>query len=378
MVSRPQIVIVIEGLLIHVFGTKPTALQMSLYWKCQTAGWSLYALIGAGIPMLYGGPHWEIVGRVVLGTAAGIVLTHGLRLHIWRNAWFQLSFRRLALRVIAASVLIAAAMVLVILPFLLRVFVESDPTGPIAAVLVSYIAIVFGWILVYLGYHFLDRVRAIEREKWRLQLAMRDTELRALRAQLNPHFLFNSLNSLRGLVLEDAARAQEVITALAALLRHTLQLSRVRTTTLEQEIDATRHYLELETLRFESRLRYEIDVDESTLAQAVPPMMIQTLVENAIKHGIARLPEGGVIRITARRRSSDFLVCVSNTGTLKDPDKAHGVGLTNSLERLRLVFGESASLDLKQSRPNEVTCEIAVPSPARRPPSEVSERRRAS
>jgi LytS/YehU family sensor histidine kinase len=113
-------------------------------------------------------------------------------------------------------------------------------------------------------------------------VAARDTELRALRAQLDPHFLFNSLNSLRGLITEDPARAQEAVTGLAGLLRHTLQRGRARTATLESEIEATQHYLELEALRFESRLRYEIDVDPSALDDAVPPMLVQTLVENAI------------------------------------------------------------------------------------------------
>jgi LytS/YehU family sensor histidine kinase len=318
-------------------------------------------LLAATIPSLYGGLRWVVVGRAVVGAALGLALTHRLRGHIRRHGWLRMSLGPLVPRVVAAGLLIAAVMVLGALPFLLVIIRVPNRAGPLLAVFASHVAVVLAWLLIYIGYHHLQGVRTAEAEKWRLELAVRETELRALRSQLDPHFLFNSLNSLRGLVTEDPARAQEAITGLAGLLRHTLQLSRAGTIELDRELEATEHYLELEALRFESRLRYEIDVDERARQHPVPPMLIQTLVENAIKHGISRLPEGGAVRVEARKASDDLHVRVTNTGTLAGSGERLGIGLANSLERLRLAFGEGVRLELRQSRPNEVTCDVFIP-----------------
>jgi LytS/YehU family sensor histidine kinase len=270
--------------------------------------------------------------------------------------------RKLAPRVGAASLAIALAMVLGVLPFLLVIIQMPDRAGPMLAVFTSHVAIVLGWCLIYIGYHYLEGVRRAEAEKWQVQLAARETELRALRSQLNPHFLFNSLNSLRALITEDPARAQEAVTGLAGLLRHTLRLSGEGTTTLGRELEATRHYLELEALRFESRLRYEIDVDEMGREHPVPPMLLQTLVENAIKHGISQRPQGGAVCIEARRTPEGLRIRVTNTGRLNGNGGGRGIGLANSLERLRLSFGDRARLELEQSGPDEVSCRVTSPS----------------
>jgi LytS/YehU family sensor histidine kinase len=240
------------------------------------------------------------------------------------------------------------------------------------AVFASHVAIVLGWTSIYAGYHYLQGARKAEAEKWRLQLSMRDAELRALRSQLNPHFLFNSLNGLRGLIAEDPDRARDAIGGLAAFLRHTLQVSRTGTTTLARELEATERYLELEAVRFESRLRYSIEADDAAREHPVPPMLIQSLVENAIKHGISRLPEGGAVRVEARKRSDSVHLRVTNTGWLEKKRDGLGIGLENSLERLRLLFGDGVRLELEQTGPQEVSCvvilpEISLPSPVAEP-----------
>jgi sensor histidine kinase YesM len=334
---------------------------MNVYWKCQIAGWSLYGLLAAGIPTLYGGLRWTVALRAAIGIALGLFLTEQLRKFMLRRGWPWLPLRRLAPRVVLAGVVVAAVMVLALLPLLLINVTSAQRAGPLTTIFSIHLIFVLGWILLYLGYHNQRRVHMAEAETLRLELAIRETELSALRAQLNPHFLFNSLNSLRGLISENPARAQEAVTGLAALLRHTLQLSRARTTTLEHELDATKHYLELESLRFERRLRYEIDADPRVLDFAVPPMLIQNLVENAIKHGIARLAEGGSVRVAIRRSSHALHIRVTNSGTLAGVPGKRGIGLTNSLERLRLMFGERVTFQLRQLQPTEVACDIVVP-----------------
>jgi two-component system, LytTR family, sensor histidine kinase AlgZ len=336
---------------------------MSPYWICQLVGWSLQGLVAVTIPTLFGGLRWPIIARAVVGTVLGIVLTDQLRRHIHRNGWLELPLRRLAPRLMGASVVIAATMVLAIMPFLVR-FIPPPRTGPFSAIFAGHVAMILGWCGIYVAVHYLRGLRAAEAERWRLEVAMRDAELRALRAQLNPHFLFNSLNSMRGLVIEDPGRAQDAITGLAALLRFALQSARARTISLQSELEATRNYLELEAIRFESRLRHRFDVDPAAMEHPVPPMLVQTLVENAIKHGIARLPDGGDVRIEARKRSHDLLIRVTNTGALSGNGASGGIGLANSLDRLRLIFGDGATLTLAASGPHEVTCEVVVPTPS--------------
>ena len=336
---------------------------MSPYWTCQFIGWSLQGLVTMVIPTLYGGLRWVIVARALVGVVLGIFLTDQLRRHLIRKGWLRLPFSQLAPRMIAASLVIAVIMILAVLPFLFR-FIPPDRSGPLAAVVAGHITIVLSWSGIYLAVHYLGGLRAAEADKWRLQLAMRDAELSALRAQLNPHFLFNSLNSLRGLVTEDPSRAKEAVTGLAALLRFALTSSRTRTIPLARELEATRHYLELEVLRFEARLTYSFDVDPAARDHPIPPMLLQTLVENAVRHGIARLTNGGAVRIEARKRPHDLYLRVTNTGTLDSRDPSGGIGLANSLERLRLVFGDRARLSLSDTGTREVTCEVVVPSPS--------------
>jgi LytS/YehU family sensor histidine kinase len=118
-------------------------------------------------------------------------------------------------------------------------------------------------------------------------------------AQINPHFLFNSLNSIRGLVVENPQKAQDMITRFAALLRYNLNRDRQHTVPLSQEAEVVEDYLALEAVRFEGRLRVQFTVDPSAESLQVPPMILQALVENALKHGIAKRPEGGDVRIHA-------------------------------------------------------------------------------
>jgi two-component system, LytTR family, sensor histidine kinase AlgZ len=332
---------------------------MSPYWICQLVGWSLFGLITAAIPTLYGGMRPAVVGRAVVGAVLGVLLTDALRRHMRRHGWLRLPTGRLFLRITAASLAIAGLMVLGVLPFLLAI-IPVKRAGALAAISAGHAMTILLWCGIYLAVHHIRVVREAERERWRLQVAMQATELRALRAQLNPHFLFNNLNSLRALVGEDPARAQEAVTGLAGLLRYALQSSRVQTVALERELEATRHYLELEALRFEARLHYRIDVDPDAMEHQVPPMLLQTLVENAIKHGIARLPEGGSVLIEARRQTTDLLIRVTNTGRLDGADP-EGTGLANSQERLRLLFGDRATLSLAPTGAGEVTCTVVVP-----------------
>src|SRR5271154_951712 len=168
----------------------------------------------------------------------------------------------------------------------------------------------------------------------------RDAELKALRAQVNPHFLFNCLHSISALTSSDAAKAREMCILLADFLRATLRLGSQESITLEEELALVRGYLAIEKVRFGARVRMEEDVQTESLSVKVPPLLLQPLVENAIRHGIANLPEGGVIRLNARRNGDSVSIVVENSFDPDSPSSLKtGLGLENIRQRLNIPYG---------------------------------------
>jgi LytS/YehU family sensor histidine kinase len=206
----------------------------------------------------------------------------------------------------------------------------------------------------------LDRNRIISQQKLVVEYIAKTSELELLKSQLNPHFLFNALNSIKALVLIDAEKAREAIIKLSELLRFTLNYEKTPLIRLSDEIDEVVKYLELEKIRFGDRLDVHIDLQEETLDAKVPPAMILTFAENAIKHGINHLPDGGTIEIKSTANSHTLKVEVCNTGELKE-NESNGIGLKNSTRRLQTLFGEKAVLQLQTKSPNQVSVSIVYP-----------------
>jgi LytS/YehU family sensor histidine kinase len=199
------------------------------------------------------------------------------------------------------------------------------------------------WLLYYLQFTAARRRR--ERQA-QVELALKDAELRSLEAQLNPHFLFNCLNSIRGLVVESPAQAQDMITRLANLLRYSLHQGS-HLVPLAAEVDVVGDYLALESARLEDRLRIHLDIAPAARRTLVPAMLLQTLVENAVKHGIAPLPAGGDITIRASLEPRVAVLEVENSGHLTSTDGTDGVGLANARGRLQILFGNRATLQVR-------------------------------
>lgn len=334
------------------------------YWMCQLGGWSVYAIASLVFSTLFNSFVWQWVVIALVVFVLGLGLTHLFRFHVRRRRWAQLPLLRLAPRVVLASIAIATSIVAVLYPMyglLAAGYVSEEyQTGVIFVSLFNWSATILGWSLIYFGVQYLRNFQNAEAEGWRLELVVRETELSMLRSQLNPHFLFNSLNSVRALIVEDPGRAQEAVTQLAALLRYTLHVSSQPTASLESELETVRNYLALESLRFENRLRCSFDIDPDSLGLRVPPMLVQTLIENAIKHGIAKARAGGEIVLSTHRTEDELRITVSNTGRLV-ANAGGGVGLANSLERLRLLFGGKATLRLSAEDSQRVTAEVVIP-----------------
>lgn len=175
----------------------------------------------------------------------------------------------------------------------------------------------------------------------------RDAELKALRAQVNPHFLFNCLHSISALTSADSAKAREMCILLADFLRTTLRLGAKETITLEEELALVRNYFAIEKVRFGDRVRIEEEASRDAMEVLLPPLLLQPLVENAIRHGIGNLPEGGVIRLSARCANDGVSIQVENSFDPETPSSLKtGLGLDNIRQRLNTRYGDDASISV--------------------------------
>jgi len=341
-----------------------------VYLLCQVLGW--YAHAAANILFTASGGEGITRASVAIylwGAFAAILATHGLRAYIRSHGWLRLSPLRVLPRVFASSIVTSLAITALVSLAWPLAFGPGSLTRHglvwIFPVVTIWSITVFVWETIYFGVHYFERLQNAEVEKLRLAVAAKDSELRALLSQVNPHFIFNCLNSLRALIVEDPARAQSMVTELSNILRHTLQSGRTETVPLEEELEAVTAYLKLEQIRLEERLRVQIDIAPESLDTRIPPMLLQTLVENGIKHGVARLPRGGEIRVAASVENRAVKIQVRNSGQLVDGAGSTRLGLENARERLRLLYGSAASLALHNSGSDMVVAEISIPlSPA--------------
>lgn len=205
--------------------------------------------------------------------------------------------------------------------------------------------ILYGMLAVahYLAIEF-QKARAAERRELHLQLSAQEAELRMLRTQIDPHFLFNSLNSISALTSQNPGRAREMTLQLAQFFRHTLGLEAHRKVTLDAELTLVTHFVAIEQVRFGSRLHFHSDIAPGAGACLLPPMILQPLVENAVKHGIGSLPEGGTICVKAARAGSILHLTVENDTDDAPPQQpGSGIGLVNVRQRLAALYGHQAS-----------------------------------
>jgi two-component system sensor histidine kinase AlgZ len=228
--------------------------------------------------------------------------------------------------------------------------------------IVNWALVFMVWLTIYFTAVTVREHRSAQLKQSELARGLHLAELRLLKSQLNPHFLFNALNTVRSLIADNPARAQDGVTRLAKTLRYTLTSPQDELVTLSQELDIVADYLELESMRFEERLRIELHVPDDAAGVQIPVMLLQTLVENAIKHGVAQLPSGGLVRVSATVQSEMLVLEVENP---RPPARVRtsqeGVGLQNARDRLRLLFGARASLELDLSQPSVATARLHIP-----------------
>lgn len=349
-----------------------------LYVICQSVSWlALLCLQVAFSLILSSSRHSraEIVDSVSIITMTmclALLITHYTRTLTNRWGWKELGWRALAPRISITAAVQSAIWTSVAFAYpygLLRMKLpQQTPIGMfMVASWINGTLVFTGWLCVYFFYHVFERYNRLQIEQLRLATEVKEAELRALKSQVNPHFIFNALNSLRALIDEDPARARLAVTQLANLLRYSLQSAQAETVPFEDELRVVNDYLALEQVRHEERLRLKLDIAPETLGLAVPPLVLQTLVENAVKYGISPRPEGGEITIVARRENGQLRLRVTNPGELvtaanaRASGRSTGVGLKNAAERLRLFFGDRATLQVRAEPSDLVVAEVSVP-----------------
>jgi len=282
-----------------------------------------------------------------------------------RRHWLKLSPLEALPRVFLASIVVGVAITAWVtsgwpLVFGMEALKASGSSWVFPAIFIWSVT-VFLWTAIYLGVHYFGSYKTSEMEILRLAVVAKDAQLRVLLAQVNPHFIFNCLNSLRALIIEDPPRAQTMVTELASMLRYSLQSGKTDAVSLETELEAVSAYLKLEAIRLEERLRVKIDVDPHSLGTQIPPMLLQTLVENGVKHGVARLLQGGEIRVASEMQNGALKIRVQNSGQLAESSGSTRMGLDNIRQRLQLLYGDAASLILRNQDADFVIAEVSIP-----------------
>jgi two-component sensor histidine kinase len=352
--------------------------SQQLYWILQVAGWGVYTVLRIiGAAGVLGLPWGKSALELTIFGGAGLAISHWLRDFVRRHQWAALSIPTLAARIVVAGFIVGAPLGIATQmtdvselqnpSAELREYAPALSAGMTVLIqtllqIVNWAVLYMIWLTIYFAAVGLREYRTVRLKQSELALALQMAELRLLKSQLNPHYLFNALNTVRSLIAYNPARAQSAVTRLANTLRYTLSSRQGELVTFAQELDIVTDYLELESMRFEDRLRIERDVSADAASVYIPVMLLQTLVENAIKHGIAELPSGGVLRISAAVEDETLRVEIENP---RPPAAIHaateGVGLRNARDRLRLLFGARASLDLDLSKPGVATAILSVP-----------------
>jgi len=337
------------------------------YWLAQLGGWGFLLAAQVAVARAANWPWERALPELIGSTVVLLLATHCVRSVAHRNDWFAMGLKSLARRSVVLSIGIGLAFSALIIP--IDYFFYDDRrfmTGVVASLFtVNTMVTLFIWHILYFGSVLLYQRWHSNIEAVQLRADLRTAELSLLKSQLNPHFLFNALNTVRALIVESPERAQSAVTQLARTLRYTLNSSRDEMVDLTTEVGIVDDYLGIETLRLAERLTIRKDIAAETLDQRIPIMLLQTLVENAVKHGISQLPQGGLLTITTRLENHTMVIEVGNDRPLVKMGSipSDRVGLANAHERLRLMIGQHATLKLDLSHPQKAVATVRIPLP---------------
>jgi hypothetical protein len=338
-----------------------------LYWWCQLGGWLLYGLTMVFFAFVFDSKINSIFyPKLLVIIISGLFFTHVLRelIKLFNLLPPELSKKWVQFTGVMMLILVLFNLTNSAIAEWLHLYNPKTKVSVDKRFLVNLVSdspLILVWVSIYYLWHYIELGTKTEFQKIKLESLVKEMELKTIKSHINPHFIFNALNSIRALVDENPVRARTAITELSNLLRSSMQAEKQETVPFERELNIVKDYLALEYIRFEDRLNVEYDIDEDTLDQPIPPMMLQTLVENAIKHGISKSKEGGTIKIISDFRQSHHELIVQNSGTIAEIPDAEGFGLNSTRSRLKLLFGNKASFTIEAAMNNIVEAKIIMP-----------------
>ncbi len=340
-----------------------------IFWGLQFLGWGFINSIAAFVPKEISA---ELTAYSILaGIFIGIFSTSILRWYLKRNVHFDSFGLRDIIRIIVSLFLAALLFGLMNLIFG-YLYIEFGPELTQSEIrmfegynnfwiqVVNSLFLVGAWMVTYLVIKLLLKLNQDRIERLELNTNLKQAQLNTLKGQINPHFMFNSLNNIRGLMLEDVERSREMLTKLSEILRYSLTKNNINDIAVREELEVVDNYIDLSKIQFEDRLEFIKKVDTDTLDLRIPPMVIQLLVENAAKHGIANLKNGGRIVLSINQRDGQLLIEVRNTGQLNISKDSTQLGLKNIKQRLKLLYADRASFKLEEVA-DEVSARITIP-----------------
>jgi hypothetical protein len=337
--------------------------RQRLYWSLQIGGWLLYAIVQIVASILVSGATTQSRIFFLLYEAfLCLLVTHLFRVFMHPSKWLNIQVPLLVVRVLITVFVLGIIVYFLRMPvsYALGLFdrdVAFDFTR-IWGLSSVYAVIFFLWSVLYFTFHYFDQ----SNKSIKYEASMVQIELNNLKSQLNPHFIFNALNSIRALVDENPLKSKQAINQLSNILRSSLASDKKGLTKFDDELKIVKDYLGLESIRFEERLKTEFDIHPDSHDFFVPPLMMQTIVENGIKHGISKLTAGGVIQVRTTVEKDRLRIHIRNTGHLNGVQKnTDGLGLKNTIQRLKLIYGDEASFRILNENNNFVLTEVLIP-----------------
>lgn len=336
------------------------------FWFLQAAGWSGYLILRT-VSSISNGFTLQGVVTNIIETIVGYCIT----LLLSTLYGYYRSFPRIAGIILTLLTLGAATFLYALLDTFSFSFIKFAAPGIDVKLLIGALFLNFtvlaGWSALYFGINFYLIVEEQIDQMQYLELRASSAQLAMLRYQLNPHFLFNTLNSISTLVLlKQTERANAMLSRLASFLRYTLANEPTAHVPLAQEIETLKLYLEIEKMRFEDRLQPKFDIDPAVEKAHLPSLLLQPLVENAIKYAVTPQEEGAEIRISARLAGDRVQIAVSDTGpglqaTKNRPSLSTGVGIANIKERLAQAYGADHRFEIQAVPLGGFGVEIEIP-----------------
>jgi two-component system, LytTR family, sensor kinase len=339
--------------------------KKSLYWICQIGGWLLFVLSQSLFFKLENAFTVNVAISQFMMLVFGIAVSHLYRYIIIKFNWVRIKTIFLIPRVIVTTVVLATIMDYTQYGIELGLNIaggKHQDLVTIATNILNLAFVFFFWSLIYFSFHYIENYKKAEIENLKWEASINEIELNKLKSQLNPHFMFNAMNSIRALVDENPQKSKEAITQLSNILRNTLQMGKNKLIPFEEEMKIVNDYLALEAIRYEERLKSSVIIDPESKSFNVPPLMLQTLVENGIKHGISKLTEGGILEIKTIIKGNKLHIMISNSGNISGSlENDNGFGIKNTKQRLQLLYGKEASLKIENKNSTTVLTELILP-----------------